>query len=159
MLSLSQTTGYAIQALGCLDPAGKQLVLARTIAEQTSIPKPYLSKILHWLRKSGLIVAKRGYRGGVALSRPANTISLLEVAEAVKGDEWRPRCLLGLSVCTDERTCPVHAFWTVERDKIEAQLRNVTLAEATAFEQAWAEVRPRSAPKRRKAAKPRRKRV
>ncbi|MHC4413744.1 MAG: RrF2 family transcriptional regulator [Planctomycetota bacterium] len=134
MLSLSQTTGYAILALSCLEGADGCLVLAREIAGRTNIPKAYLSKILHALGRSGLIRAKRGYRGGFALTRPANRISLLQVADAVEGRGWIPQCLLGFATCSDVRSCPTHAFWKGERRKIESTLRRTTLAQVAAFE-------------------------
>lgn len=129
MLSLSQTTGYAIRALSCLEGTSQDLVLVRDIAEQAGVPKPYLSKILHSLGQAGLIVSKRGYRGGVALARPASEITLLEVAEAVDGHRWVPRCLLGLTECSDDRRCALHEFWVVERGRIEEELRRTTLAQ------------------------------
>ncbi len=133
MLSLSQTTGYAVLALGCLEECGGRLVLARDIAACTGIPLPYLSKLLHTLRGRGLIHGKRGYRGGFSLSRPAARISLAEVAEAVEGPQWLPDCLLGLTDCTPEVLCPTYAFWKVERKKIERELRRTTLADVAAF--------------------------
>ena len=98
MLCLSQTTGYAILALSCLEEGdGENWILVKDIATCTGIPKPYLSKILHSLQGSGLIRAKRGYRGGFALARPSSRINLLEIAAAVEGasDPWstpRKRC-------------------------------------------------------------------
>ncbi len=109
-------------------------MLSRQIAACTGIPGPYLSRILHTLGKSDLIRAKRGYRGGFTLSRPGERISLLDVAEAVEGRSWAPRCLLGLERCSDRRGCSTHAFWKRERARIEATLRRTTLAEVAAFE-------------------------
>lgn len=154
MLSLSHTTGYAIQALCALELSRGRRVRAQEIASQTGVPKPYLSKILHALGRAGLIWTKRGYRGGVLLSRPAAQISLLNVVEAVEGVGWRPRCLLGPVECSDERACPTHAFWKNERDKIEAQLRGLSIAQVAAFERqsarrATAVRRRKSAPRRR----------
>lgn len=136
MLSLSQTAGYAIRALGCLadtDGAGRW-VLARDIAGCTGIPKPYLSKILHSLVRAGLVQAKRGYRGGFALARPGAAISLLDVVKAVEGEAWAPRCLLGLAECSDDRSCPTHAFWSVERERIADELQRISLDDVAAFE-------------------------
>ncbi len=132
MLSLSQTTGYAILALSCLSEVKDRLVLAREIAACTGVPLPYLSKILHVLSRTSLIHGKRGYRGGFALARPANRISLLQVAEAVDG-EWLPKCLLGLADCSPERSCPTHKFWMAERVRIKKELRRITLADVAAF--------------------------
>ncbi len=133
MLALSQTTGYAILALGCLNGCCGRLMLAREIAASTGTPLPYLSKLLHALCRQGLIEGKRGYRGGFVLARPAEQISLLEVAEAVEGDAWLPRCLLGLADCSPHQECPAHAFWVVERQRIEDKLRATTVADIATF--------------------------
>ena len=134
MLALSQTTGYAILALSCLEGRMDGWVLAKDIAACTGIPLPYLSKILHDLGETNLIEAKRGYRGGFRLKRSARTITLMEVAEAVEGKEWMPRCLLGLHACSDERACPSHSFWCEQRKRIESHLRETTLRDVAVFE-------------------------
>ncbi len=134
MLALSQTTGYAILALSCLDGCRDRWVLAKTISECTGISLPYLSKLLHALSGSGLIHAKRGYRGGFQLARSAGEISLLDVAEAVEGRKWLPKCLLGLEECSDDRACPTHEFWKAERSRIEKELKRQTLSDVAEFE-------------------------
>lgn len=127
MLSLSQSTGYAIMALSCLEGPEGRLVLARDIAKRTGIPKAYLAKILHSLGRAGLLLAKRGYRGGVHLARPAGDISMLDVAEAVEGKGRLWGCLLGLAECRCDHRCPVHRFWQRESKRLEARLERVTL--------------------------------
>ena len=134
MLALSQTTGYAILALSCLEGCGEHWVQAKEISSCSGVPLPYLSKILHSLGDSDLIEAKRGYRGGFRLSRPANKITLMDVAEAVESKPWLPQCLLGLEGCTDERACPTHDFWTKQRARIEAELQKQTLHDVALFE-------------------------
>jgi Rrf2 family protein len=134
MLALSQTTGYAILALSCLDGCQHRWVLARDISECANIPLPYLSKLLHALTGSELVLAKRGYRGGFQLGRPAEKITLLQVAEAVEGRKWLPQCLLGLDECSDHRACPTHEFWKKQRTRIEKQLKQLTLRDVAAFE-------------------------
>lgn len=134
MLSLSRTSGYAIAALARLQSPGGAWTLAKDVASSAEIPKAYLSTILNALARNGLIKAKRGYRGGFVLTRPAARISVLQVVEAVEGRAWREGCLLGLAECSDERACPSHAFWKGQRDKIEQYLRNLSLEEIAAFE-------------------------
>ena len=134
MLALSQTTGYAILALSCLEGRGEQWVLAKDISRCTGVPLPYLSKMLHALGDSSLIEAKRGYRGGFRLARTANKITLLDIAEAVESKKWLPKCLLGLERCSDDRACPTHAFWSKERSRIETELRKRTLLDVALFE-------------------------
>lgn len=134
VLALSQTSGYAILALACLDAPGGEWRLARDIAAEIEMPAPYLSKILHSLALANVIHAKRGYRGGFTLARPAAAINVLEVVEAVDDRRWIGKCLLGLSECTDERGCPTHAFWKATRAEIERRLRRLTLVEVAKFE-------------------------
>lgn len=134
MLSLSKSTGYAILALSCLQSCPARWILAKDIAGCTGVPLPYLSKLLHALTGSGLIETKRGYKGGFRLSRPADEINLMMIAEAVDGNAWLPQCLLGLEGCSDARACPTHEFWSAERLRIEQQLRTLTLRDVAEFE-------------------------
>lgn len=135
MLALPQTVGHAILALSCLESCGTDdWRLAKDVAACTAVPLPYLSKILHALGRSGLVRAKRGYRGGFSLARPAGEISLRQVADAIDPKVMEPRCILGLAICSDERACPAHARWSVERRKLEKLLDQVTVADVAAFE-------------------------
>lgn len=133
MFSLSQTTGYAIKALSCIagDCEVKQI---RDIAKCTDIPVSYLAKVIQRLGRSDIIDSKRGNKGGVWLTRKPENISLLEISEAVDGEEPFTSCLLGLDSCSDARACPTHEFWKPVRMEIRSQLENTTLADVLAFE-------------------------
>lgn len=135
MFSLSQSSGYAILALSCMEcRCEDRLVLARTISKGLGIPLPYLSKLLHHLVRAGLITSKRGYQGGFALSRAAGKIRMLDVVEAVEGPGWAPACFLGLDGCKSRRLCPTHDFWQEERGRIRRQLARLTLRDVARFE-------------------------
>ena len=130
MLSLSHTVGYATLALGCIGSWKGQRVQSTQIQECTGVSMPYLRKILFLLGKSGLIEAKRGYRGGFLLARPASEITMLDVMEALGKDHAVPDCLLELDGCSDETPCPLHSFWQEERARIHDKLGEITVAEA-----------------------------
>ena len=146
MFGLSNTSGYGILALSCLVMHPDQWVLAQQITETTSVPKPYLLKILNLLAEAKLIEAKRGYRGGFRLARPATEISLWEIAEAIEGPHLLARCLLGLADCRDDRACPTHDFWREERRRIEKQLHVINLAQIADFEWKWHYRREKATP-------------
>lgn len=129
MLCLSQTTGYAIKALGCLNESPGQCGLIAEIAERTRLPKPYLAKIVNSLARKGLVTAKRGHKGGVSLSRRPEDISLLQIVEAVEGKNWLGPCLLSLDECTSDHTCPTHDFWLDISQRIQRKLAETALAE------------------------------
>ena len=86
------------------------------------MPKPYLAKIINSLVHHGLVLAKRGYRGGISLGGAPENISLLEVVEAVEGKNWLGPCLLGLDDCASRRVCPTQLRWKGVRQQIIAIL-------------------------------------
>jgi Rrf2 family protein len=129
MLPLSQTTGYAVRALRCLQEPGGHPVLVEEVADYTGIPRSYLSKLIHKLAKKGLVTARRGHHGGVVLARPSTDITLEDLSEAIDGVAWRKRCLMGLLGCSDDSPCVLHEFWHETLDQILARLRSVTLAD------------------------------
>jgi Rrf2 family transcriptional regulator, iron-sulfur cluster assembly transcription factor len=121
MLSLSQTTGYAVRALICLDQHRDQACLIRNVAACAGIPKPYLARIINDLTYKGLVTARRGCQGGIALARPAGDISLLQIVEAVEGPDWIAPCLFGLDDCASHKNCPIHKFW----QRVSKQLKDL----------------------------------
>lgn len=133
VFSLSQTTGYAVKALTCI-AAGCEVKQIRDIADCTSIPIPYLAKVIHRLGKAGILESKRGNKGGVWLARNPGEISLYEISVAVDGDDQFSSCLLGLESCSDDRACPTHVFWKAARAQIRHELETTSLADVVAFE-------------------------
>ena len=129
MMCLSQTTAYAIRALACLENIDRRPCFIRDVAERTGVPKAYLARIINRLARKGIVSAKRGYLGGVALTRPANQVSLLEVVEAVDGEKWIAPCLLMPHECGSKDACPTQSFWDGIRQQIEEKLRQTTLAD------------------------------
>jgi len=129
VLCLSQTTGYAIRALACLHQQSSAARLIHDIAECADIPKPYLARILNKLTHMGLVVAKRGYAGGITLARPAEQISLLEIVEAVEGPEWISPCLLNMESCGHPEACPTHEVWKQVSQQLRAALNKAKLAD------------------------------
>lgn len=135
MFRLSQSVGYAIQALTALgDQQGETSGLVREVATRSGVPAPYLAKLFKRLVDAGILESKRGAKGGTKLARSAEEISLFEVSDAIDGQEWTTSCMLGQAVCSDERGCPLHGFWKQERRRVEERLRQTTLAEVIAFE-------------------------
>lgn len=131
---LSQAVGYAASALGHIAAAGGKPVLVKEIADAARLPAPYLAKIVQILARKGLVATQRGVGGGVSLARPANMITMFEVCVALDDPVVEFRCMLGTAECSDERACPAHKFWTVQRAKFHAYLHSMTIADVAAFE-------------------------
>jgi Rrf2 family protein len=73
-------------------PDGAALSTGR-LAEFHGVPIAYLAKHLQSMSRAGILVAGTGPRGGYRLARPPADISVLDVLEAIDGDEPPFRCL------------------------------------------------------------------
>jgi Rrf2 family protein len=156
MMSFSHSTGYAIQALACLGSgeAGGPLCFIKDVAECSGVPGPYLARVMSRLAHHGIVIAKRGYRGGIALARPPHQISALDIVEAMEGKQWAGDCMFSIHACGGDRPCPTQAFWNDIRRQMTEKLRSVTLADfiAVASARAGAKAARLSAPATRRAA-------
>lgn len=85
------------------------------LARAADVPEAFLGKILQSLVRSGLMVSQRGVAGGFALGKPASTVTLLDVIEAVDGPFYVNRCVGSGEGCHRFSWCPAHHLW------IEAQ--------------------------------------
>jgi Rrf2 family protein len=63
------------------------------LAEYHGVPVAYLAKHLQAMSRAGILAAGPGRRGGYRLARPPTEISVLEVVEAVDGDDPAFTCL------------------------------------------------------------------
>jgi len=147
MFRLSQSAGYAVRALSCLDEDGRADASLGEISARSGVPAAYLRKLAKRLVATGLLTTRRGRRGGVRLSRSAGRISLLEVVRAFEPADVLQGCLLGPGACRGLRACPLHAFWQREQRRILNMLAGRTLAELIAYETAR---RDRRNPRRRR---------
>lgn len=124
MTNFSLTTGYAIEALASLARHGSDSMLVREIAGVTEIPLPYLSKIIQRLVDAGIVESKRGYKGGVKLSRPPGAITILEIDAAVEGHR----------IGSNEETPRPNTFWEAFHKAYRAKLAAMTLADVLEYE-------------------------
>lgn len=85
-MKLSNKGRYSIQAVFDMAFHGHgDASQIKDIAERQAIPPRFLEQIFQDLKRGGLVVSKRGPRGGYRLARPASAISLGDVVRAVEG--------------------------------------------------------------------------
>lgn len=85
-MRLTAKSEYGLLAtidLACTYGSGP--VSAREIAERRSIPPRFLEQLFVLLRRSGIVTAVRGAKGGFVLTRSPADISVLDVVEALEG--------------------------------------------------------------------------
>ncbi|MEZ5355714.1 MAG: Rrf2 family transcriptional regulator [Bryobacteraceae bacterium] len=129
----SKSAEYAIRAFVHLAavPEGK-FAMARQIAAQSDIPAHFLAKILQQLARHGYLKSSKGPSGGFSLIRPPETISLLDIVDAVDGIAGYKRCLGGMTECNDEAACGLHDSWKLMRSSILEYLERTSIADVAA---------------------------
>lgn len=73
-----------------VDPG--QAVPAAALAEFHQLPTAYLNKQLQALARAGILTSTSGPRGGFALARGPQEITVLDVVVAIEGDQEAFRC-------------------------------------------------------------------
>lgn len=84
-LRVSASVDYAVRAAIQMARNGDSPLSVADIAQREDIPIRFLAATVAILRRSGLVNSRRGGSGGYWLARPADEISLLDIAEAIEG--------------------------------------------------------------------------
>lgn len=109
---LSQTAEYALRAvLHIAEHQEEGWVRVDDVAERLSVPRNYLSKILHQLGREEILVSARGPGGGFQLAVPPASLPLLRVVDVFDRMAGRSGCLLGRPRCSETNPCAAHARW------------------------------------------------
>lgn len=134
MLALTRKTEYALIALSHLARRSRRVVSAREIADTSGVPLPILTNTLKVLASTGIVLSARGVRGGYALQRPLDSISLRDLITATEGPVHLVRCALGEDAtsrrpCDLEQSCPIRQPVTRIHNRLTRFLEDVSLAE------------------------------
>ena len=129
-VQITRQADYAIRAVLYLarQSSGQRVATAK-IADEQQIPIPFLAKIVGQLTAAGVLRATRGVGGGVALARPADEISMLDVIQAVDGPIAVNQCIQSGSNCSRMETCEVHSVWNEIQSDLVQHLAAVSFAQ------------------------------
>ena len=100
MLRFTKRADYGLMAVHYI-AAHEELgaMSAKRIADEFGIPPELLAKILQRLSKQGLIVSQNGPKGGYALARRPNEITVGQVVRALEGP-------INIVSCLEDSDCP-----------------------------------------------------
>lgn len=122
---LSQTAEYALRAVSCLANAVGQSLSADKIAEQTKVPRRYLTRVLQELARHEVVHSKSGPGGGYELKTSPAALTILDIVAAVSPIERIESCPLGIESHT--QLCPLHAELDRAYARIEEAFAGVTI--------------------------------
>lgn len=129
----SQTSEYALRAMIYLAQHVDDWPIAgRKIAEETSIPRKYLSAILGDLVRAGILQSYRGSGGGFRMARAAKDIRLSEVFAPFEPIlATRRPCPFGKPECSDHDLCAGHERWQRMRETYSRYLETTSVFDVT----------------------------
>lgn len=125
----TRRSDYGMRAVICLAGTTRDLVTAAEIAEEMEIPQGFLHQVLQELQRGGLIRSTSGRRGGYALTRRPEEISVLEVLEALEGPLGVGECALRGGPCRWDDVCALHEVWSAGRAAFCESLASSSLAD------------------------------
>lgn len=127
---LQKRTGLAVDALRVLrDSEG--LIGTTTLADAIHTTKPFLPQIMSPLVKAGWVHSKRGPSGGYELVVEPETISALDLIEAVEGPTDTTTCVLRGGPCGHQTYCSMHEPWKAARTALLDELAAIPVLSIT----------------------------
>jgi FeS assembly SUF system regulator len=130
MFRLNKLTDYGIVLMTYV--AGKphlSLHTAREMAAGTRMHAATVGKIVRELVDHGLLVSHRGVKGGYALARPAETISIADIIDALEGPVGFTECYSTPGCCELEPSCTVRSNSQVISQALRRTLEEIRLTD------------------------------
>ncbi len=97
------------------------------IAKDTGLSTRFLHSIVANLSKAGLLKTVPGPRGGITLSRAPESISILDIVEAVEGKINLMDCFEHPENCKDASHCSIMSVLHTAQVALSNSLRNTNL--------------------------------
>jgi len=122
-MKYSKATNYALHTMVYLTlaPKGKAIGVEH-LAKKQNVSPTYLSKILTKLVKAGLIESNPGVNGGYSIVKHAQTISFLDVIDAIEGKTTLFNCSLEHEQLTRNEECLIENVMIEAEDKMKEEL-------------------------------------
>jgi Rrf2 family protein len=129
MLKLSTKGQYGVRAMFELAKNYEQGPLTiKEIASRQDVSVAYLEQLLNKLRRSNLIISRKGPGGGYAINRKPEEISVGMILNSLEGPVAITQCLDPTAKgCKRVDGCVAHLLWKSLGEKIEDFLETINL--------------------------------
>lgn len=129
MLKISKLTDYGVVVLNYLAEQGSLQQSVDDIASHTGLNAPTVRKVMKTLADSGLVLTRRGAKGGYRIARPPEHISLQDVVQAFEGPIALTECTQTDHQCDITEQCSLSDSWGGINLLLMQILRRMTLAD------------------------------
>ncbi len=128
-MRVSAKADYAVRAAAELAAAEEGPVKGERLADAQEIPLQFLEHILLELKHQGIILARRGAKGGYWLARPADEVTVADVVRAVEGPIANVQSIPPQDIEYAGNAEHLQEVWIAVRASIRSVLEEVTLAD------------------------------
>jgi Rrf2 family protein len=127
-MQLTRAADYAIRVMVYLAglPPGARTSRSE-LAAAAECPEQFLSKVLQYLTRAGLVTSHRGNTGGFELPESHSHATMLQVVEAVEGPIHLNVCLGETAACARQSWCPAQGVWAQAQEAMTAVLRGTSI--------------------------------
>jgi Rrf2 family protein len=123
-MQITRQADYALRAVLYISKLGAgQRAATSQIAKEQHIPPSFLAKIISQLSIAGLLQTSRGARGGVMLAHTPESITLLDVVEAIDGPIALNECVTDENACSFGEDCPLRPIWCDAQEDLVKRLQ------------------------------------
>jgi Rrf2 family protein len=130
-LGISRRADLAVRALLAIDGAGGR-VKADALAVELDTTAGFVPQVIGPLVKRGWVRSDPGPRGGYTAAVPLESVSVLDVIEAIDGPTDAGRCVVADGPCGRAPHCAPHAAWARARDELVSHLGAQSMASLAA---------------------------
>jgi Rrf2 family protein len=102
-------------------------VLLRDIAKRQEISAQYLEHLVSPLIRAGILRSIRGAKGGIALAKPPEEITLSRVIEILEGSVAPVECVDNAALCARSDECVTRDVWVEIKAAVMGVLESLTL--------------------------------
>jgi Rrf2 family protein len=134
-VNVSSKSRYALRALVELDlrtGGVARPVRVVDLAGERDLPEQFLEQLFATLRRAGVLRSHRGAGGGFTFARRPDSVTVLEVVEALDGPVTLAACTGG--ECALEDLCGPSLVWHRAVDAFESVLARTTIADLAELE-------------------------
>lgn len=132
MLRISKIIDYGTLVLTHMGASSTphKVFSASELANSLGLGLPVVRKVLKLLCQDGLVVSKRGPRGGYALARAAKDISVAQIIDALDEQPFGlTECVAHPGTCSVEQDCHIRSNWQRINDIVRRTLEEVSVAD------------------------------
>jgi Rrf2 family nitric oxide-sensitive transcriptional repressor len=127
---ISREQDYALRITSALAELkeNEQLPVSE-LSKRLYISKNFTARIVHKLKKSGILSTTQGKYGGVSLNRKPDELSLYEVLDTIGFKTKFNKCLDERFHCVFSNKCLFHSFFDEEESKFHERMKKKMISD------------------------------